>query len=131
MSNRSATAVVGTDDEIAAAARSVMEATTWVLLAWIRRTGWPDYTGAASPSDINHGRCVEWAEFVCASVPGAVMAEWDDPPSGLLHTFVYWRGRYYDADCLDGVDSADRLPILRDPVFDNPRGPEPGQPVLL
>ncbi len=96
---------------------SVMEQATRTILALVRVTGWPDHEGEPTPADINHGRCVEWAELVCSQVPGAAMAEWDDPPSGLLHTFVVLGGRYYDADCLDGADDVTSLPIFHDPMF--------------
>lgn len=93
-------------------ARVIMEAATRVLIAEVARTGWPQHEGDAVPADINGGRCVEWAELVCARIPGSVMAEWDDPQSGLLHTFVYWKGRYYDSERLDGATDVTGLPIF-------------------
>ena len=93
-------------------ARTVMEQATRVLLGRIHRTGWPEHDGDPDPSDINGGRCVEWAELVCGSMPGAVLTEWDDPQSGLLHTFVYWHTKYYDAEQPDGAADVTGLPIF-------------------
>lgn len=93
-------------------ARAVMEAATKVLLAWTRGQGWPEFDGQPTPRTLNHGRCVDWAELVCARVPGAVLAEWDDPQSELLHTFVVYGGRCYDAECLDGAADVTGLPIF-------------------
>ncbi len=99
-----------------------MERATQVILARIDETGWPEHPGKAQPWDINQGRCVEWAELVCAGVPGTAMAEWDDAQSGMLHTFVHLADRYYDAECLDGAADVTGLPCFR---HSNPRPPTP------
>jgi hypothetical protein len=97
-----------------------MEEATRVILGRIRRSGWPDHPGRPVPWDINRGRCVDWARLVCTGVPGAVMAEWDDPQSGMLHTYIVLDGRYYDAECLDGARDVTGLPCLRYPPLPRP-----------
>jgi hypothetical protein len=92
----------------AAQARDVMEAATQIVLARLRGTGHANPVQA----DINNGRCVDWAELVCGVIAGAVMTEWDDPQSGLLHTFVHWQGRWYAAERLDGAADVTGLPIF-------------------
>jgi hypothetical protein len=90
-----------------------MARVTLVVLARIDQSGWPEHPGAAQPWDINRGRCVDWAELVCAAVPGAVMEEYDD--GDMLHTFVVLDGRLYDAECPDGVTDATSLPCFQHP----------------
>jgi len=100
----------------AAEARAVMEGATQIVLSRMRGTGHPDPQPDGindSPADINSGRCVDWAELVCGVIAGAVMTEWDDPQSGLLHTFVHWQGRFYDAERPDGAADVTGLPIFR------------------
>lgn len=92
-------------------ASAVMAEATRVMLERIREKGWPIQPGQTPlPWDITHGWCVDWAEFVCARIPGAVMAEHDD--GDMLHTFVVLGGRYYDAECPDGVTHVLRLPVF-------------------
>jgi hypothetical protein len=89
-----------------------MEEATRIVLGRIARTGWPEHDGEPCAADVNSGRCVEWAELVCAAVPGTQMVEWDDPASQLLHTFVYWQDRWYDAERPDGAADVTGLPIF-------------------
>lgn len=96
-------------------APEVMARVTRLMLARVNRTGWPEHPGKAQPWDINRGRCVEWAELVARHVPGAVMCEWDDAETGMLHTFVYYAGRYYDAECHEGAADVTGLPCFRHP----------------
>jgi hypothetical protein len=91
-----------------AEARAVMAGATQIVLARLRGRGYPD----PEVADINSGRCVDWAELVCGVVAGMIMTEWDDPQSGLLHTFVHWQGRWYDAERLDGTADVTGLPIF-------------------
>lgn len=91
--------------------RAVMEQATREILERIRVTGWPIWPGQTPMLwDINHGMCVDWAEFVCDRIPGAVMGEYDD--GEMLHTFVVLGGRYYDAECLDGASDVAGLPVF-------------------
>jgi hypothetical protein len=102
----------------AAEARLVMDGATRIVLGQLRgaRTraaaiGLED-EGAPQLADINNGKCVDWAELVCGVIADAVMTEWDDPQSGLLHTFVHWQGRFYDAERPDGAADVTGLPIF-------------------
>jgi hypothetical protein len=107
-------------------ARMVMEDATRVMLRRIDRRGWPDHPGRAEPWDINRGECVGWARYVCRSVPGAVMDEYDDSAAvddsktDMLHTFVRLDGLCYDAECHDGVPVPTDLPCFSHP-YDRPR----------
>lgn len=105
--------------EDAARLAAVMEQATAAVLALIRETGWPIQPGQVPvPWDITHGWCVDWAEFVCARVPGAVMAEHDD--GDMLHTFVVYAGRFYDAETPAGVRAVTRLPVFTSPAPPRP-----------
>jgi hypothetical protein len=92
----------------AAEARAVMDAATQIVLGRMRGAGHENPV----PASINSGRCVDWAELVCGIVSGTIMTEWDDPQSGLLHTFVHWRSKYYDAERPDGAADVTGLPIF-------------------
>lgn len=100
-----------------------MEDATSTVLAWIRMTGWPEHDGEAQPWHINLGRCADWARLVCARVPEAVMDEWDDRDSEMLHTFVIVNGRYFDSECLDGVFRVQDLPSFARPWQDRSARP--------
>jgi hypothetical protein len=96
--------------------REVMEHATLMMLVKVDLTGWPEHPGQAEPWDINRGRCVEWAELVCAGIPGAQMHEYDDcAPTWMLHTFVRLGGLYYDAEALGGVKRVRELPCFSHP----------------
>mgnify|MGYP001613421303 FL=1 len=56
--------------------------------------------------EINQGWCGDFATFVVDHLPGARFNWRTD------HGFVEWNGRYYDAECPDGVDEVDDLPIF-------------------
>ena len=99
-----------------------MQRATHAVLARIAGAGGPEHPGSAQPRDINRGWCADWARLVCAAVPGAVMVEWDDPQSGMLHTYVHLAGRYYDAECPDGAADVTGLPCFQRP---SPRPPAP------
>lgn len=106
--------------------RSVMEAATAVTLRRIDVLDWPEHPKPAQPWDINRGWCVDWAQLVCARVPGATMEEYDAcEPTWMLHTAVLYQGRYYDSECLDGVEAITGLPCFAHP-WDRGTGPEDG-----
>lgn len=100
-----------------------MEDATSIVLTRIWATGWPEHDGEAQPWHINLGWCVDWARLVCARVSEAVMDEWDDPDSEMLHTFVIVNGRYYDSECLDGALRVQDLPSFARPWQDRPALP--------
>lgn len=88
--------------------RAVMDQATEEILARLRETGRRE----PLPWDINHGWCVDWAELACARLPAAVMDEYDDPATGMLHTFVRLNGRCHDAECTEGTEDMTGLPVF-------------------
>lgn len=68
------------------------------------------------PYDINDGLCDQWAEFVCAHLSGAEMRWIDElaPRTGgwYQHCVVVYRGKLYDAEALNGVDSWKHIPLV-------------------
>jgi len=99
--------------------RTVMEAETQRLLQLLRTGGFwyrDQYRYDATPWDINNGCCEDWAEAVASQVRGAYVLWLDDDedaPHYCRHCVIDYRRRYYDADCLDGVDDVMDLPILK------------------
>jgi hypothetical protein len=109
--------------EGAARLAAVMAEATGVILARIAERGWPIQPGQTPvPWDINRGWCVDWAEFVAARVPGAVLGEHDD--GDMLHTFVRLGGRCYDAECPDGAAEPSGLPCFVIPYPERPAEPK-------
>lgn len=74
----------------------------------------------ATPWDINNGGCDDFADTVVEIVeqkfPGEVIegVSMDAYDPDLLHTTIWWKGRFYDAECLSGVaeKSWRKLPIV-------------------
>lgn len=67
------------------------------------------------PWDINCGYCEEFGERVCELVKGAeaFWKEFPHPSGGyeICHYIVKYRGRFYDAECVEGVKRWRDLPI--------------------
>ena len=65
----------------------------------------------ATTWDINNGLCEEYFKRVEKRVPD--ICEPDHTPlyESLNHVVIKWRGRYYDAECIDGVRGLKQLPI--------------------
>lgn len=69
------------------------------------------------PVDINSGNCEAFADDVALAVPGA-RAVWDweaDPDQEeyvWCHCFIEYEGRYYDAECPEGVKDWRQLPFF-------------------
>ncbi len=59
--------------------------------------------------DINCGLCEEWANAVEKRAPGAV-ADWYEFNDN-DHCLVEFQGRFYDAECPEGVERPELLPI--------------------
>jgi hypothetical protein len=72
-----------------------------------------------TPADVNRGWCGEFAAAVVSRFPQAE-ARWLDElgvgGDAAGHMVVVFGGRYYDAECLDGVEPRDvmTLPCLRE-----------------
>ena len=63
--------------------------------------------------DINNGRCDDFAEAVAARVEGAESVPATDGDVDLAHQVVVWNGKYYDAECHDGVQKLADLPMAK------------------
>ena len=64
------------------------------------------------PYDINNGRCEDFAEAIVKKMPGATSMWNDFDNDDPNHCYVRYNGRYYDAECPEGVNSPDDLPIF-------------------
>lgn len=94
------------------------------LLARMAEEGFTDWdTGEVrhdpTPRDINHGWCGDFGDEVVERFPEAETFWLDElgvPGEASAHRVVVWEGRWYDAECLDGVAPADvlTLPLFRD-----------------
>lgn len=70
----------------------------------------------ATAWDINNGLCEYFAYAVCDEVPGAEMfwlEELDSQYEDAHHCVIRYEGRFYDAECPQGVDRLEDLPYLR------------------
>lgn len=67
--------------------------------------------------DINNGYCDAWAELAAQRIPGAFTA-WIDPD--VDHCVLVYGGKFYDADCPDGVDRWSQLPMFAHPEEERP-----------
>jgi hypothetical protein len=69
-----------------------------------------------TPWDINNGWCEEYANDVQTIAP-SVDVVWldgllgDDAPA---HCAILYQGRFYDAECISGVDDVHELPIFQE-----------------
>ena len=70
-----------------------------------------------SAYEINNGGCEEWADLVFERLEGKKcrVEVWATPYcfASTNHSFVRINGKFYDAECLDGVDDHNDLPIFR------------------
>ena len=81
-----------------------------------------------TPYDINNGCCEEWAERVLEILDQeksgifSDFGRWDTVP-GLAdtnHVFIFVDGKFYDAECLEGVVDYMELPIFKKLNRDQP-----------
>lgn len=63
--------------------------------------------------DINNGYCEEWAEAVAQKIPQAEVVWLDQYDEELAHCAILHRGKYYDAECLEGVINWKDLPLVK------------------
>lgn len=78
--------------------------------------------------EINNGNCADWATVVWERLRDiGVFAAIEDDESlaghDYSHTFIYYDGRYYDAECIEGVVDWIQLPtFLRELVKEGDGG---------
>lgn len=98
--------------------RPVLEQVTEQILDAMRRTGF-DHEGVRRFDpivwDINNGWCEEWAYAAAELIPESFPAWMDED-----HCVLVYLGRFYDADCLDGVEDVDDLPMFANPAHPRP-----------
>jgi hypothetical protein len=98
--------------------RPVLEQVTEQVMSVMRRDGFY-YEGRLRFDplvwDVNNGHCGEWARAAAELVPGS-SAVWVSED----HCVLVYRGRFYDADCPDGVDDLMMLPMFAEPGHPRP-----------
>lgn len=99
--------------------RRILEQVTEEILAMMRRDGFY-YEGSLRYEpivwDINNGYCEDWAHRAADLIQEAFPAWLDED-----HCVLVYRGRYYDADCLEGVDDVEDLPMFAEPEHPRPK----------
>lgn len=68
--------------------------------------------------DINNGLCEQWAERAAELIPGGARVAKIDPD--VDHWVLVYDGKFYDADCPDGVDRWSKLPMFANPQLERP-----------
>lgn len=92
-------------------------------LRYLEKQGWlgKDKQPPLFPTtwDINCGDCETFAVDVCMRVSGA-QAVWLDELNAvpleeewIAHCVVFYKDRYYDAECIDGVDKWEDIPLVK------------------
>lgn len=82
----------------------------------MRRDGfWFDRVRRFDPTtwDINNGECEDWANRVALRVKATEVVWLDEFDEEVSHCAALIDGRWYDAECLDGVDDWQDLPLVR------------------
>lgn len=69
--------------------------------------------GFDDPKDINEGWCADFAHKVGEKVPGSSIRCDEDFGREYTHTFLKYRGRYYDAEAPLGVKNWKQLPYFK------------------
>lgn len=97
--------------------RRIFEEVTNELLEDMRRIGFyrqGELCRDATPWDINNGLCEEWAYMVSDRI-GSEVEIWETDFDGCdtHHIFIRVGGRFYDAECHEGVVNYMELPIFR------------------
>lgn len=72
------------------------------------------YLHTPTTYDINNGSCEDFAMKIEELVPDAV-SYWieDIDPKYPNHCIIEYKGRFYDAECIEGVDKIEELPICK------------------
>lgn len=101
--------------------KEAMDYATALVLLVIGLAERPEFPAPNHPQDINWGWCVDWAQVVADNVDGAEMVEYDDiGATDMLHTFIRYRGRYYDSETPQGVRFMRQLPCFAHPHYRRP-----------
>lgn len=79
-----------------------------------------DRKGLMSVYDIDCGWCEDYAVAVCNRVQGATELWMNDltPFEHICHCVIKYQGRYYDAECIDGVDELRFIPLYENVLKD-------------
>jgi len=102
------------DEEI----RRVLDQVTQEILERMRRAGFYYRKRVRyDPTvwDINNGHCEAWAFRAAELIPGS-FAAWIDTQ----HCVLIYNGRFYDADCPQGTQNWEELPMFADPPTGRP-----------
>jgi hypothetical protein len=66
------------------------------------------------PEDINNGCCADFATAIWEQFPEAkVLSDEELGADEYTHSFLYYGGKYFDAEAVHGVDDWRALPIFR------------------
>lgn len=101
--------------------RRILEEVTEEILGRMRRTGFTIHDGDEVRFDpvvwdINNGYCETWAKLAAERLGENTYIEWIDP----YHCALFYQGKWYDADCLDGEYYWADLPMFADPAHERP-----------
>jgi hypothetical protein len=109
--------------------RRILQQVTDELLGEMRRDGFYPYVAGSGKRfdplvwDINNGYCGQWAGRAADLIDGAYpvwIEGYEDDGHPWYHCVLVYEDRYYDADCPDGVDDVDDLPMFTDPGYERP-----------
>jgi hypothetical protein len=91
---------------------------------------WRERSGEKrTPREFNEGACTDIVEFVADMVQGVRVVrlvdlmfpemsfdernDFEDENSSIIHEFIKYGGKYYDAEVPCGVESIEELPVLK------------------
>ncbi len=80
-----------------------------LIRIWENRLLW-GITRGLTANEINHGWCHEWAEMAAQRFPDAIHMLYRTIENG--HSFIRIGDRFYDAECLYGVENWVDLPLF-------------------
>lgn len=72
------------------------------------------YSERKSVSDINNGYCAVFTDYVEFVFTRKELLEICHTSNPINHYFVKYDGKFYDAECLDGVKNYKDLPIFKE-----------------
>lgn len=111
--------------------RRILDQVTEEILDRMRRNGFHveyDEDGPTDerrfdpiPWDVSNGQCEAWAERAAELLRQRgerAFTAWIDPD--VDHCVLVHGGKFYDADCPDGVDSWSELPMFANPQLERP-----------